>query len=75
MSIMGLAISRPAPVAQSARLMSVASACGSAFSEPPIREKAAIMLATVPTSPRSGPIRTIVEIEPSRFSIPAITSL
>ena len=33
------------------------------------------MLATVPSSPSSGPIRTIVETDPSRFSIPAITSL
>jgi len=33
------------------------------------------MLATVPRSPRRGPILTIVEIEANRFSIPAITSV
>ena len=33
------------------------------------------MLATVPSRPSSGPIRTIVEIDARRFSIPAITSV
>ena len=33
------------------------------------------MLATVPSRPSSGPIRTIVEIEASRFSMPAMTSV
>ena len=73
--IIGVAINRPEPVAQRARLMSAASAFGLTFSEPPIRPNAPIMLATVPSSPSNGPMRTIVEIEASRFSIPAMTSV
>ena len=45
------------------------------FSAPPIRPKAPIIEATVPSSPRSGPIRTIVEIDASRFSIAPMTSV
>ena len=33
------------------------------------------MLATVPRRPSKRPIRTIVEIDARRFSIPAITSV
>lgn len=73
--IIGVAISSPAPVAQRASEMSRARSVGLTFSEPPIRPKAPIIEATVPSSPSSGPIRTIVEIDASRFSIAAITSV
>jgi hypothetical protein len=33
------------------------------------------MLVTVPRSPRSGPIRTIVEIDASQFSMLAVTAV
>ena len=74
-SIRMVAISRPPAVAQRARLISEARALGLTFSAPPMRPNAAIMLATVPIRPSSGPIRTIVEIEASRPSIAETTSV
>ncbi len=40
-----------------------------------MRPKAPIIDATVPSSPSKGPIRTIVEIDASRFSIAPMTSV
>ena len=73
--IIGVAIKRPEPVAHKASEMSAASTFGSTLSPPPMRPNAPIIEATVPSSPSSGPMRTIVEIDAIRFSIVAMTSV